>query len=79
MVTSVEVIYSNGKVELLEAPAEAEGSRVIGTWVHPAEPVDLRAWGIDEPQAVDLRRRLVQFAEDWDRPEMAAYEELPPR
>ena len=79
MVKSVEGIYRNGKVELLEAPAEAEGSRVIVTWVHPAEPVDLRDRGIDEPQAVDLRRRLVQFAEDWDRPEMAAYDELPPR
>ena len=49
------------------------------TWVHSAEPVDLRERGIDEPQAADLRRRLVQFAEDWDRPEMAAYDELPPR
>ena len=44
-----------------------------------AEPVDLRERGIDEPQAADLRRRLAQFAEDWDRPEMAAYDELPPR
>jgi hypothetical protein len=46
------------------------------TWVHPAEPVDLRERGIDEPQAADLRRRLAPFAEDWDRPEMAAYDEL---
>jgi len=79
MVKSVEGIYRNGKVELVEPLAEAEGSRVIVTWVHPAEPVDLRERGIDEPQAADLRRRLAQFAEDWDRPEMAAYDELPPR
>jgi hypothetical protein len=79
MVKSVEGIYRNGKVELVEPLAEAEGSRVIVTWVHPAEPVDLRERGIDEPQAADLRRRLAQFAEDWDRPEMAAYDELPSR
>jgi hypothetical protein len=43
------------KVELVEPLAEAEGSRVIVTWVHPAEPVDLRERGIDESQAADLR------------------------
>jgi predicted DNA-binding antitoxin AbrB/MazE fold protein len=79
MVKSVEGIYRNGMVELLEPLAEAEGSRVIVTWVRPAGPVDLRQRGIDESQAVDLRRRLAPFAEDWDRPEMAAYDELPPR
>ena len=73
MVKSVEGIYRNGKVELVEPLEEAEGSRVIVTWVYPAEPVDLREKGIDEPQASDLRRRLAQFGEDWDRPEMAIY------
>ena len=79
MVKSVEGIYRNGKVELLEPQAEPEGSRVIVTWVHLAEPVDLRERGIDESQAADLRRRLGPFAEDWNRPEMAAYDELPSR
>ena len=75
----VEGIYRNGKVELVEPVAEVEGSRVIVTWVHPAEPVDLRERGIDESQAADLRRRLAPFAEDWDRAEMAVYDELPSR
>jgi hypothetical protein len=79
MVKSVEGIYRNGKVEVVEPLAEAEGSRVIVTWVNPAEPVDLRERGIEESQAADLRRRLAPFAEDWDRPEMAVYDELPPR
>jgi hypothetical protein len=79
MVKSVEGIYRNGKVELVEPLTEAEGSRVIVTWVHPAETVDLRERGIDESQAADLRRRLAPFAEDWDRAEMAVYDELPPR
>jgi hypothetical protein len=79
MVKSVEGICRNGKVELVEPLEEAEGSRVIVTWVQPGEPIDLRARGIDESQAADLRRRLAPFAEDWDRPEMAVYDELPPR
>jgi hypothetical protein len=79
MVKSVEGICRNGKVELLDPLPEAGVSRVIVTWSHPAEPVDLRERGIDEAQAADLRRRLAQFAKDWDRPEVAAYDELPPR
>ena len=79
MVKSVEGIYRDGKVELLEPWTEAEGSRVIVTWVHPAEGVNLRERGIDEAQAADLRRRLATFAEDWDRPEMAIYDDLPSR
>ena len=77
MPKSVEGVYRNGKVELVEPLAEAEGSRVIVTWVHAADPIDLRERRIDESQASDLRRRLTSFAEDWDRPEMAAYDELP--
>lgn len=78
MVKSVEGVYRNGKVELTEPIAGAEGSRVIVTWLHPATSVDLRERGIDESQAADLRRRLAPFTEDWDRPEMDAYDELPP-
>lgn len=76
---SVEGVYRNGKVELMEPIAEAEGSRVIVTWVQPASSVDLRERGINESQAADLRRRLAPFAEDWDSPEMNVYDELPPR
>jgi hypothetical protein len=79
MVKSVEGIYRNGKVELAEPLTEAEGSRVIVTWVRPAEPVNLPGRGIEKPQAADLRRRLAAFAEDWDRPEMAVYDDLPSR
>ena len=39
--------------------------------------VDLRARGIDEPQAADLRSRLSAFAEDWNRPEMDIYDANP--
>jgi hypothetical protein len=79
MVKSVEGVYRNGKVELMEPIAEPDGSRVIVTWVPPSNLVDLRQRGIDESQAADLLRRLTPFAEDWNRPEMNAYDELPPR
>jgi hypothetical protein len=80
MVRSVEGIYRNGKVDLIEPlnEARAEGSRVVVTWISPSS-VDLRERGVDEPHAADLRRRLATFAEDWDRPEMTAYDELPAR
>jgi hypothetical protein len=79
MVKSVEGIYRNGRVELMEPISEAEGSHVIVTWVRPATPLDLRDRGIGESQAADLRRRLTPFAEGWERPEMDVYDELPPR
>ena len=41
--------------------------------------VDLRSRGISETQADDLRARLRTFAEDWDRPEAAIYDEDPAR
>jgi hypothetical protein len=79
MVKSVEGVYRHGKVELIEPLAEAEGSRVIVTWISPAPPVELRQRDIGEPQAANLRRRLAPFTGDWGRPEMDAYDELPPR
>jgi hypothetical protein len=43
------------------------------------QAVDLRSRGIGEAQASDLRARLRTFAEDWDRPEAAIYDEDPTR
>ena len=43
------------------------------------QAVDLRSRGISEAQASDLRARLRTFAEDWDRPEAAIYDEDPTR
>ncbi len=79
MLKTVEGIYRNGKVELSEPIVEAEGSRVIVTWVEPSGPADLQLLGIEELQALYLRHRLSTFAEDWERPEMNVYDQLPPR
>jgi hypothetical protein len=76
MLKSVDGIYKDGKVELLETPDDVAEARVIVTFLPTSGPVDLRARGMTEDQAADLRARLEPFAEDWDRPEMAGYDAL---
>jgi len=49
-------------------------TRIIVTFLEPSR-IDLRALGIDEKRAADLRARLTTFAEDWDSPEMDIYDE----
>ncbi len=39
------------------------------------EHVDLRAQGISEAQAAELRARLATFAEDWESPAMEMYDD----
>ena len=70
-----EGIYKRGKVELLETPDDVDEARVIVTFI-PEDSVDLVPRGIDESQAANLRARLQTFAEDWERPEMGAYDAL---
>ena len=76
MLKSVEGIYRDGKVELLEIPPDIQESRVIVTFLPAQGKIDLRARGIDEAQAAQLRWRLQAFAEDWDQPEMDVYDDL---
>ena len=72
---TVEGIYRDGKVELLETPADVDEARVIVTFL-PAGAVNLSERSIDEAQAISLRARLSAFAEDWELPEMGAYDAL---
>ena len=72
---TVEGIYRDGKVELLEIPADVEEARVLVTFLGEGS-VNLAEHGIDETQAANLRMRLSAFAEDWELPEMGAYDAL---
>lgn len=74
MLKSVEGIYRNGKVELLETPGDLTEGKVIVTFLSEVGLVDLKSRGIDRQQAADLRVRLSRFAEDWEQPEMDAYD-----
>lgn len=76
MLQSVEGVYRNGKVELLETPIAMDGARVIVTFLTTPGSVDLPSRGIDQAQAADLRARLRSFVEDWERPDMEAYDAL---
>jgi hypothetical protein len=72
---SVEGVFRNGKIELAETPLDVEEARVIVTFL-PKSAVNLSGRGIDEKHAASLRSRLSAFAEDWDLPEMGAYDAL---
>jgi hypothetical protein len=75
MLRTIEGVYRNGKVELAEVPSDVhEEMRVLVTFLEP-QSIDLRARGIDEAHAAELRARLATFAEDWDSPEMAIYDD----
>ncbi len=75
MLTSIEGIYRNGRVELVENPNDVlEGTRVIVTFV-PSNTIDLASQGIDKAQSEALRSRLATFAEDWNNPQMSIYDD----
>lgn len=76
MLTTVEGIYRDGKIELLQTPASVKAARVLVTFLPAEGPIDLRARGIDEEQAAELRWGFGAAAEDWDRPEMDTYNDL---
>lgn len=72
---TVEGVFRNGKIELNETPLDVDEARVIVTFL-PNGAVNLAERGIDEAQAANLRARLTTFTEDWDLPEMEAYDAL---
>jgi hypothetical protein len=77
MITSVEAVYRDGKVELLgDAPERAEASRVVVTFLSPERSADeLVAHGYTREEAANLRMRFGAIAEDWDHPDMDVYDE----
>ena len=75
MLKTIEGMYRDGKVELMEIPKDVhDETRVLVTFLEP-QTIDLRARGIEEARAAELRTRLATFAEDWDSPEMAVYDD----
>ncbi len=75
MLKAIQGVFRHGKVELVEEPRGiGENTPVVVTFLSPGK-VDLGQEGISLEQASDLRTRLAQFAEDWDRPEMDLYDD----
>lgn len=75
MLTTVEGVFRDGRIELTEIPLDVDqGTPVIVTFL-TGHYVDLQSRGIDRRQALQLRERLASFAEDWDSPEMDNYDQ----
>jgi hypothetical protein len=75
MLTSVEGIYRDGRIELKESPTGVpEGTWVIVTFVK-SHDTDLESQGIKREQAEALRSSLSTFADDWDDSGMSIYDE----
>jgi len=75
MLRAIEGIYRNGKVELTEVPSNArDETRVLVTFLEP-QSIGIRTRGINGAHAAELRARLATFAEYWDSPEMAVYDD----
>ena len=74
MLTSIQGVYRRGQVELVEVPGDVrDETQVIVTFL-PSNEIELRAHGIDQAEAAELRARLTSFAEDWNQPEMDVYD-----
>ena len=83
MLHSIEGIYRNGVIELMEMPLEVKESKMIITFLNETGSVesnkgnvDLAELGISKEQVAKQRAALATFAEDWERPEMDAYDRL---
>jgi hypothetical protein len=77
MLTRVEGIYGNGRIELTQLPSNVpEETKAIVTFIEPEkEGLDLSAYGIDETHAESLQAKLASFAEDWNSLEMSLYDD----
>lgn len=68
---TVEGVYKDGKVELLEAVSIEQQSRVLVTFLENSD-IALSALGIGEDEAAELRQKMDAF-EDWNEPAMDIY------
>ncbi len=75
MLKSIEGVFRDGRIELLEPAPQSEESRVLVTFLPSSKRIVLKDRGIDEAQAGGLRGRLSTFSPDWSAPEMDIYDE----
>jgi uncharacterized UPF0146 family protein len=68
---TVEGIYKDGEVKLLETVSEVKQAKVLVTFLENGD-VDLQTLDINEKQAKDLREKFSAF-EDWNDPALDIY------
>jgi hypothetical protein len=65
MLTAIQGIYRDGKIQLTEIPRNVDDDTPVIVTFLTSGTVSLAARGIDEEQAADLRARLTTFAQEW--------------
>jgi hypothetical protein len=77
MIQSVEGVFRNGKVELLETPEHVHEARVIVTFL----PATVLEGGVSftPDEIADLRGKLAAWEADWNAPGMEAYDDYEAR
>jgi hypothetical protein len=73
MLTSVEGVYRNGKIELLESPPQVAESRVIVTFLPDG---DAEAPKFTPEELAELRGKFAAWEDDWNAPGMEAYDQM---
>lgn len=68
---TVEGIYKDGKIELLETISDVTQAKVLVTFID-GNDVDLNTLGIDQKEAGELREKFASF-EDWNDPALDIY------
>jgi hypothetical protein len=74
MLTTLQGVYRKGKIVLNDNPSNIPDETPVIVTFLGGERIDLRARGISEEQASELRSQLATFAEEWDSPEMSIYD-----
>ena len=68
---TVEGIYKDGRIELLENVSQVKQSKVLITFLETSD-VDLQTLGINEAEAGKLREKFAAF-EDWNDSALDVY------
>ena len=70
---TVEGIYKDGKIELLEKVSDIVQAKVLITFLENSD-IDLKTLGISENEAGELRAKFAAF-EDWNDPALDVYKD----
>ena len=68
---TIEGIYKDGRIELLENVSQVKQSKVLITFLETSD-VDLQTLGINEAEAGKLREKFAAF-EDWNDSALDVY------
>jgi hypothetical protein len=72
MLKTIEGVFREGKVELLECPPNVKEARVIVTFLQDGE----NGSTLTAEESNELRWRLETWEEDWNAPGMEAYNDV---